>query len=221
MQKLNPRKIKETACDKLAETWGFGALACIVYWVVSMIACIPQGSAPPNSRLQLLLTFIYLCLTPVLQFGFIACFYEIARSRKKLLKLLFVGFSNGFSYFFKVFLTTFLVGIFTTLWTCLLIIPGIIKWFSYAMTPFVLMDHPEYSPLQAICESQKWMAGHRMELFKLMLHFWPWILLGFFTLGIAYLWVAPYMITAIAEFYLQLKEIQKVSANAKSVNSEN
>ena len=48
------------------------------------------------------------------------------------------------------------------------------------------------------------MDGHKMELFKLMLSFIGWIILGMFTFGLLYIWLIPYMNTTIALFYQQL-----------------
>lgn len=39
-------------------------------------------------------------------------------------------------------LVAILTGLYTVLWTLLFIIPGIIKTYSYAMTPYILAEHP-------------------------------------------------------------------------------
>ena len=49
------------------------------------------------------------------------------------------------------------------------------------------------------------MRGHKLELFLLRLSFIGWIILGIFTLGILYIWLAPYMSVAQAEFYERIK----------------
>ncbi|MDM5190925.1 DUF975 family protein [Bacillus sp. DX4.1] len=77
----------------------------------------------------------------------------------------------------------------------------IIASFSYAMTFFVLIDHPEYPVLQAMKESKTMMKGHKMDLFLLWLSFIGWCVLAIFTLGIGFLWVVPYMYTTTAHFY--------------------
>ena len=97
------------------------------------------------------------------------------------------------------------------LWFLLLIVPGIMKSYSYTMTEFVLIEHPEYAPLQAITASKKMMYGHRWEFFCLQARFWAWYLLCSVTLGIAALWVYPYYMTAKSKFYLELKERAEAS----------
>lgn len=111
---------------------------------------------------------------------------------------------SQFSRFGTGFVQKFLVGLFTALWALLFIIPGIIKSFSYAMTPFILADHPELTALQAITRSRQLMNGHKWELFVLALTFLGWNLLGLLTFGIGLLWVAPYQNAAYAAFYRKI-----------------
>lgn len=95
--------------------------------------------------------------------------------------------------------------IFVSLWSLLLIVPGIIKSLSYAMTCYILVDKPELSANQAISLSKDMMRGHKFDLFYLYLSFIGWIILCVFTLGIGLLWLLPYMQTAEASFYLDVK----------------
>ena len=82
------------------------------------------------------------------------------------------------------------------------------KAYSYGVVPYVFLDNPEISPLEAIKKSKEMMYGHRWELFILELRFIPWFLLGIITLGIGFIWIVPYFMTAYSEFYIQLKEKQ-------------
>lgn len=89
-------------------------------------------------------------------------------------------FWDLFSQFHRLgdgFVMNLLVGLFTMLWSLLFVIPGIIKSYSYAMTPYILYEHPEYSPNQAITESRKMMKGNKFRLFCLQLSFIGWELL--------------------------------------------
>jgi uncharacterized membrane protein len=100
----------------------------------------------------------------------------------------------------------FLMELFICLWTCLLIIPGIIKGLAYSMTPFILEEKPELSAYDAIKYSEKLMKGHKTELFLLYLSFIGWAILCVFTFGIGYLWLAPYIYVTLCEFYEDLKK---------------
>ena len=91
--------------------------------------------------------------------------------------------------------------LFVFLWSLLFIIPGIVKAYSYSMAYFIKVDHPEYTPTQALDESKRIMDGNKMKLFMLDLSFIGWLILGSLTFGIGTLWVTPYMKAAHAEFY--------------------
>lgn len=112
---------------------------------------------------------------------------------------------RGFSEYGRVLGTGVLVGVYTFLWTLLLVVPGIIKSYSYAMTYYVLRDHPELQFNGAINRSMDMMKGHKFDLFYLQLTFVGWALLCILTAGIGLLWLVPYMSAAQAHFYEDLK----------------
>ena len=89
---------------------------------------------------------------------------------------------DGYRDFVRIFLTLFLQAIYIFLWALLLIIPGIIKALSYAMTPFILWD-----------------------LFWLYLSFIGWAFLCLFTFFIGYFWLEPYVTSTMANFYEEVK----------------
>ncbi len=86
-----------------------------------------------------------------------------------------------FSQFHRLgdgFVMVFLMGLYEFLWTLLFVIPGIIKSFSYAMTPYILCEHPEYNLNYAITVSREMMDGNKFRLFCLNLSFIGWSLLA-------------------------------------------
>ncbi|MBQ3722269.1 MAG: DUF975 family protein [Bacteroidales bacterium] len=115
-------------------------------------------------------------------------------------------FKIGFSRWLRNVWGIFLMGLKVFLWALLFIIPGLVKVFGYALTPFLLVDCPDLSPLQCIKLSDRMMKGHKFDLFYLYLSFIGWFLLGLLTLGIGYLWLTPYVETSFASFYLDVKE---------------
>ena len=108
------------------------------------------------------------------------------------------------NYWHKVW-GMFLMNVFIFLWMLLLIIPGIVKIFSYSMTPFILEEHPELSANEAIDHSRAMMKGHKFDLFWLYLSFLGWFILCILSLGIGFLWLTPYMETSVAAFYEDVK----------------
>ena len=112
-----------------------------------------------------------------------------------------IAFSN---YWHKVW-GMLLTGIFIFLWSLLFVIPGIIKSYSYAMTPYILEENPELGASEAIDRSRYMMRGHKFDLFWLQLSFIGWFFLCLLTAGIGFLWLAPYYETAKAAFYQEVK----------------
>ena len=108
---------------------------------------------------------------------------------------------SKFDYFAQGFLQLLLRNIFTFLWSLLFVIPGIVKSFAYAMTPFIMAENPDMSAKEAIKLSQEKMLGHKGELFWLGLTFFGWSLLATLTGGIGYIFLNPYMNAAYAAFY--------------------
>ena len=125
-------------------------------------------------------------------------------------------FKIGLNPWLRNFWGLFLMGLKLFLWYLLLIIPGIIKAFGYALTPFLLVDCPELTPLQCIKLSDKMMKGHKFDLFYLYLSFIGWALLGILTLGIGYLWLYPYMYTSVAAFYEDVKAQYREQVSAEA-----
>lgn len=80
----------------------------------------------------------------------------------------------------------------------------IIASYSYAMTEYILADHPELSASEAISRSKEMMEGNRWRLFCLEFSFIGWSILCAFTLGIGYLWLTPYKEAAKAAFYREI-----------------
>ena len=122
------------------------------------------------------------------------------------------GFKDNWG---TVILTMFLRNLFLVLWTLLLVVPGIIKAYSYRLVPYILKDHPELSATEAITLSRRMMNGHKADAFVLDLSFLGWIILSALTAGILHVfYVGPYIQATDAELY-------KVVAGAYAAQGQN
>ena len=140
-----------------------------------------------------------------LMVGLAYYYLSMVRNNGQVLPIgeVFVGFQRGMSNSLVAFL---LKSLYTYLWSLLLVVPGIVKAYSYAMTDYILADHPEYTATQAINESRRMMDGNKMRLFMLDLSFVGWFLLGACTFGIGLIWVIPYAMTARTHFYEEIND---------------
>ena len=196
----NRKQVKLSAKESLKGNLG---LAIGVLLVLSLIivasSYIPFGS---------------LILTGVLSVGLAIVMLGIVRGTAVEFKDLFGGFNN----FGTTCIAGILVSVFTFLWSLLFVIPGIVKSYSYAMTSYILADHPEMTAQEAIDASRKMMDGHKMDLFVLQLSFFWWYLLCGITFGIAFLYVGPYVSAATAKFYDTIKGDTVVIDNSETDN---
>lgn len=209
---------KNAALAALKGNWPSAVLAMLVYLFISVIAVSPNVV----SQVQLALNpsasgffathsgatsgFIYLMELLVL--------YPLVKGLFNTLNRLLVNgdadlvrgmFNSALTKYWRTVLASLLQLVFIFLWSLLLIVPGIIKAFSYSMTWFILEDEPELSPNKAIELSMAMMKGHKFDLFYLYLSFIGWGILSLFTLGIGLLWLTPYMNTSVAAFYQDVK----------------
>lgn len=120
---------------------------------------------------------------------------------------------SEFDRFAQGFAQRFLRNLYEFLWGLLFVIPGIVKHYSYAMTPFIMAENPHMSASEAIDASKQLMEGHKGALFLLDLSFIGWDILANFTLGInaisvrialGHLALNPYKNAAHAAFYKDL-----------------
>lgn len=140
--------------------WG----SAILLYVVSCVLYVPYGILNRGGAIAglavLLLIFVYLPIN----FGLLRTFLAFARDKRPLtIEGLFCAFNN--TYYWKAIGTGLLSGIYTFLWTLLLIVPGIIKGLSYAMALYIVSDNPEIGCDEAIERSMAMMRGHKMRLF--------------------------------------------------------
>ena len=112
---------------------------------------------------------------------------------------------SKFDYFGTGFAQRFLRSLYTTLWGLLFIIPGIIKSYGYAMTPFILAEHPHMTASHAIRLSEDLMDGYKSDLFVLDLTFIGWNILAAMTWNLGNIALNPYKNAAYAAFYRQIQ----------------
>ena len=202
-------ELRAQARERLEGQWGTFVLMTFLMLVIQTILQIPGyiGSlleilSPENVLASLSFSNISNILSLLalpLSWGLTVSLLRNHREESVDLENLFDGFRGG--RYTRVFCALFLVNLFTFLWALLLIIPGIMKAFSYALTPYILLDEPELTARQAIARSCEIMQGRRWKLFCLSLSFIGWGILSLLTFGIGFLWLAPYMNASIAAFY--------------------
>jgi hypothetical protein len=103
-------------------------------------------------------------------------------------------------------LVSLLVGLIIIGCTLLLVIPGIIASFGLMFYQEVCADNLELRPMEIVRKAWDMTNGHKMDLFVLGLSFIGWAIVAIFTLGILYIWLAPYMTITLTLAYEELKK---------------
>ena len=194
---------KNRALSALENKWGNFVAITFVYGFIIGITQVLSGDKDSPAILHLIGLVLFILALP-LTWGFQTLFLGAVRGGEATAKDMFEGYNK--ELFSRVLTTTLLYYVYVFLWSLLLLIPGCIKAYSYAMTPYILKDNPEMKNNAAIEESMRMMDGHKLELFLLDLSFIGWAILSILTCCIGFLWLVPYMNMARVNFYEDLKK---------------
>lgn len=164
------------------------------------LGALVVGSAIYITLAVIALAIVYFVLGSIIKVGYARFNLELVDGNEPKLESLFQYFRNWKT----TAAAELLKSIYVFLWSLLFLIPGIIAAYSYAMTSYILADHPEMTASEAIAKSKEMMFGNRFRLFCLQFSFIGWAILCAFTLGIGNLWLTPYEQAATAAFYREI-----------------
>lgn len=184
-------ELRAMARESLRGKWPMAAVAVLIYGIV----------AGGLSAIPVIGGLCSLFVGVPMAYGLAILMWNVFKAKDVDFGILFDGFRD----YGRIFLTKLLQNIYTGLWSLLLIVPGIIKAYSYAMTDYILKEEPGLKYNAAIEKSMAMMENNKMKLFLLDLSFIGWIILSCITLGIGFLFLTPYMQVARAAFYEDLK----------------
>ncbi len=185
--------LMQRAREALVGRWGLAIGTTLVYMVIiSALNSIPKAGP-----------LLSILVGGPMVVGYAIFVLAFSRNQNAKFDQLFQGF-NKIGISLSAYLLT---GLFTLLWTLLLVIPGIIAALSYSMTFYIIADDTAntLTARQAIDKSKKMMYGYKWKFFCLGLRFIGWAVLSVLTLGIGFLWLAPYMQVSMAKFYEDIK----------------
>lgn len=210
----NSAEFRRMAREALKGRWGLAVLAGLIAALLSgtisdVVSSVMETYNPEQGvgfGVPLISFAVSLFVGSVVTIGYAWFNLEMVDGEEPSLSSLFAYFSCWKTAVAAQLLTT----LYIFLWSFLFIIPGIMASFSYAMTHYVLADHPELTAREAIAHSKEIMYGNRFRLFCLVFSFIGWDILCIFTLGIGYLWLIPYQEAAIAAFYREVSGTEKL-----------
>ncbi len=211
MNLYTSRDIKEEARAQLQGYWKQVIILMIIPSIFSIFFLSTTVEESLNQSFGAdLLDLILNVIHSFLLTGSIFTLLDFVRRKDNLdapLKSVVQAFRN--EYFVGLIKVKFLTYLYTFLWTLLLIIPGIVKGYSYTQAERIYKDTVDQTGIQpsareCLSRSQELMMGHKMRLFRLNFSFIGWIMLSVFTLGIGLIWLIPYMEMSDTIFYVDL-----------------
>lgn len=172
---------------------GGGLNSDIAAWIIGSVGAI--------MLVAMVMAVIYFVLGSIIEVGYMRFNLDlIDRQKESELGALF----GYFAHWKTTAKTKLLQAVYVFLWSLLFIIPGIVAGYSYAMSSYILSEHPELTAKETIERSKQMMVGNRFRLFCLQLSFIGWDILASLTFGIGHLWLTPYKQAATAAFYREV-----------------
>ncbi len=203
---------RETLEGRWGEMAGFTLVVMLIIMAVALVTAVPFSVVGTLNNMPWLSstgsglsTLVNILFAVPLEYALYIYFLKLIRREEMMegnVKTLFQEFQNNWSTFVVAGVLMMLVVLLIMIPT--LFIGAIIFSLAYGMVPFVIFDNPGIAPREALRTSRMMMRGHKAELFLLQLSFIGWALLCILC-PIGILWLSPYMYTATAHFYEDVK----------------
>ena len=198
-----PYEYRAQAREALQNRWGEAAIVSLIILVAAILISSPSLMAEWAGSLTTVLSILILPL----QYAYYISLLERTRGSEEELTHFTLQYALNKAYantrFLVAGLLIMLISMVAAIFT--LGIGAIIVKYMYMMVPYLLHDYPELTPREAMKLSREMMSGQKWELFVLDLSFIGWILAALLTAGLGMIFVEPYMSTARAAFYEDLK----------------
>ncbi|WP_313468694.1 DUF975 family protein, partial [Carnobacterium sp.] len=197
---MNIRAIKKRAKQQLKGNWKVAILNLIIISVLTGImsqaifSVIGVGSflslpdmiststyetnvavtlSPGIGLLTGLVSFLIGLLSGLLNVGYNWSILDMVDGAKLTVESMFQTFRK--KRIWKILGLILVMNILIVLWSLLLIIPGIIKTYSYSQALNILKDDPDISIMDALDQSRQLMKGKKWKLFILQLSIYLWL----------------------------------------------
>lgn len=195
------KELMQLARESLKGKWGIAVgVSFITIAIFSVLGYMKESGS-----------IITLLISGPFSIGLVLFFLTISRGQEARLEQIFYGFN----LFTKALGSYLLMILYIFLWSLLLIVPGIIAAYAYSMTFYIIADDNNIKIKDALRKSKEMMKGYKWKYFCLGLRFIGWGILCILTLGIGFLWLAPYIQVSYAKFYDDIK-----SKNLKQIPEE-
>ena len=197
---MENNQIMKEAQESLKGKWGISIAACLIAGVITVMITILGGYLINEDWGGNLLS---LFVTPPIGVGLALFFLNIHSDKKPEIKTIFNPFKD---VWLNSVLAYFMMIVIILIGFILLVIPGVIATLMFSQVFYIIAEDNKIDPYNALVKSKKMMEGNKWKLFKIMLIILLLAVVCILTLGIGFIWLAPYQNAVYAKFYNVLKE---------------
>ena len=193
-------QIMKEAQESLKGKWGISIAACLIAGVITIMITILGGYLINEDWGGNLLS---LFVTPPIGVGLALFFLNIHSGNKLEIKTIFNPFKD---VWLNSVLAYFMMIVIILIGFLLFFIPGVIATLMFSQVLYIIAEDNKIDPYNALVKSKKMMEGNKWKLFKIMLIIILLAIVCILTLGIGFIWLAPYQNAVYAKFYNVVKE---------------
>ena len=197
---MENNQIMKEAQESLKGKWGISIAACLIAGVITIMITILGGYLiNENWGGNLLSLFV----TPPIGVGLALFFLNLHDGNKLEINTIFNPFKD---VWLNSVLAYFMMIVIILLGFILFIIPGVIATLMFSQVLYIIAEDNKIDPYNALVKSKKMMEGNKWKLFKIMLIILLLAIVCILTLGIGFIWLAPYQNAVYAKFYNVIKQ---------------
>ena len=197
---MENNQIMKEAQESLKGKWGISIAACLIAGVITIMITILGGYLINEDWGGNLLS---LFVTPPIGVGLALFFLNIHSGNKLEIRTIFNPFKE---VWLNSVLAYFMMIVIIIIGSILFIIPGIIACLMFSQVFYIIAEDNKIDPYNALVKSKKMMEGNKWKLFKIMLIILLLAIVCILTLGIGFIWLAPYQNAVYAKFYNVIKQ---------------
>jgi len=197
---MENNQIMKEAQESLKGKWGISIAACLIAGVITIMITILGGYLINEDWGGNLLS---LFVTPPIGVGLALFFLNLHDGNKLEINTIFNPFKD---VWLNSVLAYFMMIVIILIGFILFIIPGVIATLMFSQVFYIISEDNKIDPYNALVKSKKMMEGNKWKLFKIMLRILLLAIVCILTLGIGFIWLAPYQNAVYAKFYNVVKK---------------
>lgn len=154
--------------------------------------------------LGILRLIISILMSPI-SLGQSRAFMDVYKTGEELdIRKLFSYFKGG--NYWRIVANLVLKNLVISLFSLLLIVPGIYKNCQYYFVDYILSDDPSLSFSEAVDISKSMTDGIKWDIFIFDISFIGWVFVSVLTFGLGFFILYPYIEASVARLYLEVKD---------------